>query len=323
MKFRTEIEIESWHRQIEYKESIVSLGSCFADNIARKLAERKFSITASPTGILFNPASISSTLNQLRNGYRVSSEELILRDGRYLNYDFHSSFSASTAEEAIAVMQNAMERGAEAMKRADHIIITLGTAWVYRLKESGKVVANCHKQQQALFDRQMLTVKEIVDSLAPEIEHLAPQKQVILTLSPVRHIGDGLVDNSLSKATLRVAIEELCRRYSGVIYFPAYEIVMDDLRDYRFYADDLTHPSTSAIEYIAERFFDVALSTDTKQRMMSIERIVRAAQHRPMNPHSEEYRAFCRKQLDEIAKFEDIDFEEEKRHFGAMLQINL
>lgn len=321
MKFRTEIEVTPLPRSIEYDHKIVSIGSCFADNIARLLQEAKFDITPSPTGILFNPASIATAIGDMRSHSEVRSEELIELNGRYVSHDFHSSLSGTTPQEAQSIMQEARERGAKALAAADHLIVTLGTAWVYSHNNSGRIVANCHKQPAHLFTRRLLSVEEIVAHLSDIVSHTSAQ--VILTVSPIRHIGDGLVDNSLSKALLRVAIDEVCRKYDNAIYFPAYEIIMDDLRDYRFYADDLLHPSTTAIRYIADKFLGAALSAGAKELMTKVERIVQAANHRPTNPTGEQHKEFCRKQLKIIAELKMIDFSREKELFEEMLQINL
>lgn len=321
MKFRTEIEVAAWSHPIDYNHNIVSLGSCFADNIARILARYKFRITASPTGILFNPASIAEAMEAMLRREAVSHDELIEHEGRYLHHDFHSSLSGATAEEAVATMTRVRECGGDALRSADLLIVTLGTAWVYRLASNGAVVANCHKQPASKFRRELLSVGEIVEALRRILR--AAGCRVVFTLSPVRHAGEGLEDNSLSKALLRVAISEVCKESEAASYFPSYEIVMDDLRDYRFYADDLVHPSPAAIEYIAEKFFKAATTPLTQQRMQSVERVVRAAEHRPANPQSEEFRKFCQRELEAIAKLSEIDFSEEKSYFEKMLQINL
>ena len=324
MKFRTEIEVAPWQRPIDYSQTILSLGSCFADNIAARLRERKFRIVASPTGILFNPASIARIIERMHlNDKPISRDELFTSDERWLSYDFHSKFAGETPDQAIDIMQTALDSGHEALEHADHLILTLGTAWVYRHTETGEVVANCHKQPHATFRRELLTVEEVVACLERIIACLNPTTQLILTLSPVRHIGEGMEDNSLSKAILRVAIDSVVKRYAGAIYFPSYEMLMDDLRDYRFYGDDLVHPSTTAINYITEKFFDAALSSETKRIVPTVEKIVRAAQHRPLNATSREYKTFCEKQLAAIEELKSIDLNEEKYYFQRMLQINL
>lgn len=323
MNFRTEIDIDRWQQPIDYHHKILSLGSCFADNIAAKLSENKFRITSSPMGILFNPASIASALERAIERREVTADELLLCDGRYVSYAFHSSLGGDSPESALQAMNGAIRCTHDALQSADHLILTLGTAWVYRLASNGDIVANCHKQPQRLFRREMLGVEEIADILGRVIERLPRRMHITLTVSPVRHLGDGLSGNSLSKATLRLAIDLLTRRHDNVGYFPSYEILMDDLRDYRFYADDMTHPSAAAIEYIAERFFAAALSPRAKELMPQIRQIVRAAQHRPRNSQSEEYKEFCRKQLAAIEQLAEIDFSEEKGQFEHILQINL
>lgn len=322
MKFRTEIERIALHKPIDYSSRIVTLGSCFAENISRILLSRKFCVTPQPTGILFNPASIERSLRLMHTRHRITAEELIEADGRWLSYDFHSSISGNNIEEATCNIQQAIYTGNEALSDATHLIITLGTAWIYRRRDNGTIVANCHKQPATLFSRELLDVEDICSSLRSIMEMFTGD--VIVTISPVRHIGDGLVDNSLSKALLRVAVERVKSEYpTRISYFPSYEILIDDLRDYRFYGDDLVHPSSQAIEYIGEKFFEVATTPACQQLMQRIERIVVASNHRPINPRSEQYRDFCQKQLQAIASIKGVDLSKEKEFFEHMLQINL
>ena len=322
MKFRTEIEIKPWQKRIEHSDSILSLGSCFATNIAQRLLERKFKVCNSPTGILFNPASIARSLELMSTCYQVSENDVFLSGELYSSYLFHSHFSSTNKQEAIERMQQAINAGNKALSSADYLIITLGTAWVYRLKSTGEVVANCHKQPSANFSRELLSVDEIVEALESIHDHCSAE--LILTISPVRHIGEGMEDNSLSKALLRVAVAEFIKRHpERTTYFPSFEILIDDLRDYRFYDNDLVHPSTMAIDYVAEKFFEAALSEKAKCRIEDIDRIVRAANHRPQNPNSEQHRAFCRKQLEAIDRISDVDLSKEREYFEQMLQINL
>lgn len=322
MKFRTEITPARWAETVGYNDTILSLGSCFANNIAAKLAERKFRVVASPTGILFNPASIASAIERMAERSVPCEDELIEVGGRWLSYDFHSDISGLTKADAINSIHKAIDVGNKALTAANYTIITLGTAWVYRLKSSGKVVANCHKQPHQNFSRELLSVSEVVEELERIIK--ATNSHIIFTVSPVRHLGEGAEDNSLSKAILRVAVDDVCHRHSErAIYFPSYEIMLDDLRDYRFYGDDLVHPTPMAVDYIAEKFFEAALSSEAKELMPKVLQIVKAAAHRPVNPASEEHKLFCRKQLDAIATMSEINFEEEKRYFERMLQINL
>lgn len=323
MQFRTTVKIESLKQKIGHNDSILSLGSCFADNIASRLAAAKFQITASPSGVLFNPESIASAIERYSRAAAPTAEELREGDEGWYSFDFHSSLSHCEREVALAQMQQAVEQGAEALRKAKVVIVTFGTAWVYRLKENGCVVANCHKQHQSLFSREMLSIEEIVERYAPLMEGVLAGKKVIMTVSPIRHLSDGLEANSLSKAILRVAIDKLAERYDNVHYFPSFELLNDDLRDYRFYADDMTHPSAVAVDYIWERFEEYAFSAATIDIIKRLRKIADAVAHRPLNADTEAHRNFCLKMIGEIAAMEcvtsGIDFSEEKRHFKQYL----
>lgn len=321
MKFRTEITIAPWSEQIGYNDKIVCLGSCFASNIAGKLRESKFNVTDNPTGILFNPKSIARSVAMMRNGARVTEEDIFERNGRYVSYLFHSSISGATPEEALDAMNNALNNGRRSLEEATLIIITLGSAYVWR-DSSGEVVANCHKMSAKNFSNELLTTEQVTDSLREIIDNT--KAKILFTVSPVRHLNDGLEGNSLSKAILRVAINNIISQHPNrASYFPAYELVIDDLRDYRFYTEDMLHPSAQAVEYVTGKFFEAALSDDAKKRQNKVSDIVQARAHRPLNPHSEAYRNFCQTQLKNIAELDDIDFSEEKEYFEQMLQINL
>lgn len=323
MQFRTIIPIAPFTRRIDHSQQILSLGSCFAENIAARLANAKFHITASPTGILFNPESIAAAIERYASHSCPTMAELQYSNEKWFSFDFHSAFSHSDVSIALESMRQGVKKGAEAIKSADTYIITFGTAIVYRHKESGRVVANCHKQPQSHFTREMLTAEDIVTRYSTLLNSHLKDKQVIFTISPIRHLSEGLEENSLSKAILRVAIGEITRRYQNAIYFPSFEIVNDELRDYRFYADDMTHPSSLAIDYIWERFMEVAFSPATRSLIDIIKQITTAAAHKPYNPDSEAHRIFCRQQLDRINKLEDkntaIDFSKEKSLFNSFL----
>ena len=321
MKFRTEITVAPWSDKIGYNDKIVCLGSCFASNIARKLRESKFQVTENPTGILFNPASIANSIRLMTSQRTINEGDIFERNGRYVSFMFHSSLSGATPTEAVSMMQNAVATGGEALKNAKLIIVTLGSAYVWR-DRSGEVVANCHQVRAKNFTTELLSLEQIVQNLE-DIVNLTSAK-ILFTVSPVRHLNDGLEGNSLSKALLRVAIDKVIRNHPECAsYFPSYEIVMDDLRDYRFYDSDMLHPSSQAVEYIAEKFFAAALSERAKEQQSKVLEIMQARNHRPLNPTSEAYKNFCQQQLDAIAELKAIDFSEEKGYFEQMLQINL
>lgn len=321
MKFRTEITIAPWSDKLEYTDGIVCLGSCFASNIASKLKESKFNVVDNPVGILFNPASIAKNVGIMTSQRTINESDIFERNGRHVSFLFHSALSGSTPTEAVSVMQNAITEGGNKLKNAKLIIITLGSAYVWR-DRSGEVVANCHQVGAKNFTTELLSLEQIVQNLE-DIVRLT-SANILFTVSPVRHLNDGLEGNSLSKALLRVAIDKVIQNHpERVSYFPSYEIVMDDLRDYRFYDADMLHPSSQAVEYIAEKFFDVALSEHAKQQRGKIAEIMQARKHRPLNPTSKAYQNFCRQQLNAIAEFKEVDFSEEKSYFEQMLQINL
>ncbi len=326
MQFRTVIDIKSFDRKIDHSSRILSLGSCFADNIARRMQRAKFRVEASPTGILFNPESIARAVERFAASESPAREELRHDGERYFGYDFHSAFADADPERALAAMREAARRGADALRRADTVIITFGTAWIYRLRENGEVVANCHKQPQSLFARELLAADRIADSYAKLLEGPLADKHVIFTVSPVRHLGDGAERNSLSKAVLRVAVGELASRFPDAYYFPSFEIMNDELRDYRFYADDMTHPSQTAVDYIWERFGATAFAESARRAAERAERIAEAAEHRPFDPRGEAHRNFCRamlRRIDELRREQpQMQFDDEKEYFNSFLEIN-
>lgn len=320
MKFRTEIEPAPRSVRIGYDNRILTLGSCFAAHIAGRLAAAKFHVIENPSGILFNPLSIAAAIRSYALPAPVFREELEFDGEMWYHFGFHGDFSAPTADEALRRMNAARQAGAAALRTADRVILTFGTAWVY--EREGQIVANCHRRPAAEFTRRRLGVAEIVGSLAPLIEGPLAGKQILLTVSPVRHLGDGLEGNAVSKAALRLAAEELKQQFRCVDYFPAYEILTDDLRDYRFYADDLVHPAPQAIAYVWEKFVQTALDDRARQLLPEVEAIVAAAAHRPRNPHGEAHRAFCRRQLERIEAIPEVDFQRESTLFRQCIEIN-
>ena len=320
MKFRTEIEPSPSGVQIGYENRVLTLGSCFAAHIAGKLAEAKFRVTANPSGILFNPLSIAAAIRSYADPAPVGWEALGFDGEVWYHFGFHGDLSAPTAEEALARMNAARQAGAEALRTADRVLLTFGTAWVY--EHGGEIVANCHRRPAAEFSRRRLSVEEIAETFAELLEGPLAGKQIILTVSPVSHVGDTLPGNAVSKAVLRLAAEELRQRFGCVEYFPAYEIVTDDLRDYRFYADDLVHPAPQAVAYIWEKFAGTVLTDRARKLLPEVEAVVAAAAHRPRNPQGEAHRAFCRRQLERIAALPEVDFQSEAAGFRRCIEIN-
>ena len=320
MKFRTEIEPAPARAAIGYGNRILALGSCFAATLSERLSRAKFHISANPSGALFNPLSIARAIRSYADAGPVCREELFSDGECWRHYAFHGDFSDPDPDEALRRMNAARQAGAEALRGADRVILTFGTAWVF--EHDGEVVANCHRQPAAEFVRRRLRVGEIVEAFAQLIEGPLAGKEILLTVSPVRHLADGLAGNSLSKATLRVAAGELSERFETVSYYPAFEILTDDLRDYRFYAEDLVHPAPQAVEYIWERVAADLLSEEARRMLPEVEALVAAAAHRPRHPHGEEHRAFCRQQLQRIAAFPELDFRSEAEYFRRCIEIN-
>lgn len=321
MKFRTEIEITPCAAKIGYENRLLAIGSCFAEHIATRLVQAKFRIAANPTGILFNPLSIAAAIYDFALSRVVSPDELRQDGDLWFHYGFHGTFSAATQTEALERMNAARQAASEALRTADRVLITFGTAWVY--EHDGCVVANCHKQPAGQFVRRLLAVAEIVDAYDQLLAGPLAGRDVVLTISPVRHLGDGLEGNAISKATLRLAAGELTEKHPNVHYFPAYEIVMDDLRDYRFYADDMLHPSSQAVAYVWEKFTGAVLSDQARGILPEVEKIVSAAAHRPLHPESSAFMAFCHHQRDSIARLPQIDFSAEEAYFQRCIEINL
>ena len=317
MKFRTEIEVTPLAEGLEYGAKIFALGSCFAENISERLKRAKFSIASNPFGILFNPASIAAAIDRLADARSFAVCDITAGKEGYFSFDAHSSLDGKTHTEAFGNLNKAVAQGAKSLAEADWVILTFGTAWVY--EHEGRVVANCHKQPASQFERRRLSVAEIVERYSRLFEGILRDKKVVLTVSPVRHIGDGLQENSVSNATLRLAVEELVAKYENAHYFPSYEILIDDLRDYRYYADDLAHPSNMAVDYVWERFCDVVLTDAAKAKLSQVEQIVAAAEHRPFNPESEAHKTFCRKMLAKMESMPEMDFTLEKSMFERYL----
>lgn len=317
MKFRTEIELAPLTEGMEHGAKVFALGSCFAENISERLAKAKFSIASNPFGVLFNPASIAAAIDRLTDTRTFAVCDITAGKEGFFSFDAHSSLDGKTQTEAFANLNRAVAQGSKALAEADWVILTFGTAWVY--EHEGRVVANCHKQPASQFERRRLSVVEIVERYSHLFEGVLHDKKVILTVSPVRHLGDGLQENSVSKATLRLAVEELVAKYENALYFPSYEILIDDLRDYRYYADDLVHPSKMAVDYVWERFCEAVLTPKAQAKLPQIAQIVAAAEHRPFNPESEAHKEFCRKMLEKIENMPELDFDSERKAFERYL----
>ncbi len=262
--------------------------------------EAKFPLVLNPFGIVYNPMSVANALNGLVDNQQFTQDDIFFHKERWHSFSHHSRFSHSDENICLQQINNAIQTGHEQFRQAGVVLVTLGTAHVFFHKYLKRVVNNCHQLPATDFERRLLHVNEISRSLASTfklMKILRPNIRIILTISPVRHIRDGLAESKLSKSILRVAADELCAAFNFVEYFPSYEIMLDDLRDYRFYAADMVHPNEVAVDYIWQKFSDTYFDENTKQLIQQVQKLRQAMQHRPFNPESEAHKAFLAKRL--------------------------
>ena len=295
MQFTTPVNIKP-NKSIDHNSRIVMLGSCFAENIGKKLIDCGFNVVMNPMGILYNPISIHSALKRITADREFTEDELFYHNGLWASFMHHGSFSHSDKNEALRMMNDRLHQAHKQLQNATHLIITFGSAEVY--EHNNQVVANCHKLPARQFTHRLLTTNEITTpyySLFPAPYSLLP----IFTVSPVRYLGEGAHHGQINKATLLLATDQICRE-TGANYFPSYEIMMDELRDYRYYATDMIHPSEVAINYIFERFTKTYLTEEAIRTAEEIKKIKKSLSHRPLHPDSTEYQKFQQKLSQQI-----------------------
>lgn len=330
MRFTTEVSLPVREITISHETEILLLGSCFAQNMGQRLATYKFRVDVNPFGILYNPLSISKALRYILSGkpFDETSPELFNYNGMWHSYMHHGDFSRQKKSDAVDAINLRITKANAAIRQLNVLMITFGTAYVYRRTEDDMVVGNCHKLPGTNFNRSLLTVNEIVEDMSGVIEQLTTASEslkILFTVSPIRHLRDGAHGNQISKATLLLAIEELCRLFpKNTVYFPSYEIMLDELRDYRFYSDDMTHPSSVAQEYLWECFSKSYFTPATIQLNEEISAIVRGLEHRPFDVASQGYKDFLSKILLKIAsiqkKYPYFDFENEISKCNILLK---
>ena len=298
MKLQTKIPLKRATRnQIDYQSNLLLLGSCFSENIGDKLRYFKFQSTQNPFGILFHPKAIENLITNAINKKAYSSDDLMYQNEVWHSFDAHSSLSSANESVLLSKINSAISLTSKKLEEASHILITLGTSWVYRFIETDTIVANCHKIPQKKFLKELLTVAEITESLEAIIVLLKSVNKnvsITFTVSPVRHLKDGFIENTQSKSHLIAAIHTLVNE-QDVSYFPSYEIMMDELRDYRFYAEDMIHPNKTAINYIWRKFIDTWFSEETKSIMKEIDEIQKGLLHRPFHEDSKLHQQFLLK----------------------------
>ena len=306
-QFRTKIAMPEYEKKLDYREQVVLMGSCFAENIGEKLTSRCFPVDVNPFGILYNPISVANSLDILIANRKFGEEDIFFANGRWNSYYHHSRFSHQDKKICLEQINERITYGADHLRKSGFLFITFGTAWVYENRDDNRIVSNCHKIPAKQFRRYRLKVEDTVarwEELLHRLWEVNPGLQVIFTVSPIRHWKDGAHENQISKSVLFLIIEGLLERFEKdrIAYFPSYEIVMDELRDYRFYAPDMIHLSETAVDYIWEQFSQVLITKDSRDIMKSVERLRLATEHRPFNEHGESYRLFLDNQLTQAEK---------------------
>lgn len=313
--FRTEIIPEASPAKINLKDRILTAGSCFSDSIGAQLLGSKFNVLSNPFGVSYNPHSIHKVLRYALHNQAVPDNTYTENQELIANYDFHSSFSALKKSEIESNIRESVGASHYFLKDAKWIFITYGTAWVYERNDTGEVVSNCHKIPASNFTKSLLSQKKMLESFDEfyrDLKTFNPDCKIITTVSPVRHIKDTLQLNSVSKSVLRLTCQTIAETYSDVFYFPSYEIMLDDLRDYRFYKQDMIHPSEEAEEYIWSKFSDCYFDNSTKEFVKKWKPIYTALQHKPFHLHSTAHQTFLAKtlvQLEELSKIINVDIE--------------
>lgn len=309
MNWHTPVTIKAQKGYLHHGSPMLFMGSCFAENVGAYLLDARMDIVVNPYGTLYNPESLAMGMQRLMRGVPYVAEELQSNGELWYSYHHHGQYSHSTIEETLSHINASYVPTSEMLPRCERLIITFGTAYVYRLKESNEVVANCHKQPASLFTRERLSVDDIVtrwSALLDELRRHSPQCKVLFTVSPIRHMSDGAHENQLSKSTLLLATDALCRQFPDVCdYFPAYEIMMDELRDYRFYGEDMTHPAPQAVRYICQRMVETYFNDETLSIAERCIKLQRGLQHRPLNgTESKSYKQFVSKLLQQMEQIE-------------------
>lgn len=296
MKFNLDLSVPMPPQPIRYNDRILLVGSCFTEHIAHRLAQHRFDICSNPNGILFNPLSVADSLTGYLQGRVYEASDLYLLNELWHSWDHHTRFSHTDRDVALQQINAEQAQAAAFIRQADWVMITLGSAFQYYLIEAQRPVANNHRAPGQWFEKKLLGIEDITTALAQMLDLLLvhnPKVQVVFTISPVRHIRDGVIENNRSKARLIESVHELCTRYEWVHYFPAYEMVIDILRDHRYYDIDLVHPNFAATNYVWEQFAAHYFSAATQAIMQEVMALHTAAQHRPRFPQTQAHRTFC------------------------------
>ncbi len=321
MNFKIELPIAPFQKQVSIEDSVLFMGSCFAENINQKLKDYKFDTFCNPSGILFNPLSIANTLHTAIQG-NFDFESLVFEhQDLWYSWWHHGSVVGKVKEDLLTLMMDSNLEANKKLKNANWLFITWGSAFVYEHLPSQLLVANCHKVPGNQFKKRLLDIEEIVaiyDALIELLNRFNPELKIVFNLSPVRYTRDGLHENNLSKSTLFLALNTLQKKHKNLLYFPSYEVVIDELRDYRFYEEDWSHPNSLAINYVWSRFMETCMDSKTLDFIKSYDPILKSKKHRPINSHTKAHEKFredtLKKVLDLQSKYfflnwqDDLDF---------------
>ena len=321
MDFRLEFTPKPFDLKINHQHKLLLIGSCFTEQIGTKLSTHKFSVLDNPNGILFNPVSICKSISSYIDNKQFCEAELFYQNECWNSWEHHSRFSKPDATACLNGINQSQNKANAFLKNADWLLITLGSAFVYEL-ENKEVVANCHKVPTDKFAKRLLPVEEVFGALEHTIEKTRafnPGIKIIFTISPVRHLRDGFVENNRSKATLIQAVHQLAEKNTNCFYFPAYELIIDDLRDYRFFAEDMVHPNYAATNYVWEKFIATCIDESSQVLMKDIAVVVAAKNHKPFNPTSQQHKIFLQTNLEKVKKlqqkFSYLNLDEEAAYF--------
>lgn len=324
MDFMLDINIPGPPVRISYRDNILLTGSCFTAHIGNSLASLKFNVLQNPNGILFDPRSVAYSLVSYVQNRQYTRDDLFYLNEVWNSWQHHSSFSHIDADACLAGINGAQQQAHDFLKQANWLVITLGSSFSYQLAESGAGVANCHRAPGQWFRKHLMTIEEInsaLDACLHQVWQFNRNIKVIFTVSPVRHIRDGVTENNRSKARLIEVVHHLANKFDNIYYFPAYELVIDVLRDYRFYDIDMVHPNYAATEFVLEKFVDHFIDEPSRSLMQDIRKIVTARKHRPLQPDTQAHRQFLLSNLEKAKALQQqhpfLDLDEEIRYFGA------
>ena len=307
MEFRTELSTSDKQLTIGYSDKIMLMGSCFSDSIGKILTTSQFQTLINPFRTVFNPLIICKLLIKAIDQVSYTPDGLLRNNDLFFHYDLHSSFSNKKSEKFIKKVNKQLQKTRVFLMNADFLILTFGSSIGYYLKSNDQIVGNCHKVPASEFTKKMISQEEFnvaFTELFTKLVSLNPSIKVILTVSPVRHTKEGLVNSSLSKAKLLSMSNSLVSKYDWLSYFPSFEIMMDDLRDYRFYKKDMIHPNEVAVEYIFQKFIDWSFSEQTRTQLQNIRKVSASIQHKSQQPTSEQHKTFMSKLVLDIEKLQ-------------------